>query len=690
MRTMKGLDGIRAIAVAAVLLYSADVAVVPGGFLGIDVFFVLSGYLVTSLLLEEHARTGQLDLVRFYALRARRLLPGLFLVLGSCLTVTALFFRDELAVLRADALASLLHVQNWWSVWADRSSSGRPPVLEHLWPLAVGVQLFLVWPAVVLVVLRRYGRPSLLAVAIGAAVVSSVLMGVLAARYDVPVPADPTRLLVGTDTHATAALLGAAAALVWSPRRLASMRLPGQARLLDALGFLGLTVLGWSFLRVDELSASLYRGGFLLVAAAAVLVVVAAAHPATLLRTVLSAPLLRWIGKRSYAIFLWSWPVVVFTRPDLDVPLRGLPLLALRVALTLGLAALTYRYVEEPLRRGRVAPGRGRTAVAGPPQEWRRAVTAVSSALLLTAVVGLTTGSASAGAASQTGVPTPGSVEAADSSTAPPVETAAPPAETTTPPPADTTPAPTETTPTLTETNPSATATPTDPPAPAPAAPPPAAQPAAPAPAPVPGTDCSVVKCVALTYDDGPGPLTDELVEVLQDRDAVATFFALGAQVREYPKVAAAVVAAGFEMGSHTTNHVRLTGASAGRVTEEMSSATDTIERVTGQRPTMFRPPYGATDATVASVAASLGQAQILWDVDTKDWADRDSALVAQRAVSGATAGSIVLLHDIHPTTIAATPTIIDGLRAAGFTLVSVRELLGAQLAAGQTYTRRG
>ena len=391
---MTGLDGIRAVAVAAVLLFHADISWMPGGFLGVDIFFVLSGYLITSLLLDEYRRTRTLKLAQFYVRRARRLLPALFLLLAACITFTAVFLREELTSLRSDAFASLVYVQNWWFVFHERSyfeATGRPPMLQHLWSLAVEEQFYLLWPLLLLALLRRGGRRRALEVALFGAVVSAALMAVLSVAGGSPVPNDASRVYFGTDTHASAVLLGAAAALVWTPRLLESMRLPGQARAFDVMGVMGAATVAWFLLRTDELSAFLYRGGFFLCAAATVLVVVAVAHPRTALSHLFSARPLRWLGERSYGVYLWHWPVFVVTRPELDVPIDGVPLFVLRIGLTLGLAELSYRFVEVPIRRGRA-----RATSSARRRDWRRAITAVATATVLGATGALVAGAANA------------------------------------------------------------------------------------------------------------------------------------------------------------------------------------------------------------------------------------------------------------------------------------------------------
>src|SRR5215204_5684674 len=224
---MPGLDGLRALAVVAVLLYHADVAWAPGGFLGVDVFFVISGYLITSLLLAEWAARGRVDLKAFWLGRARRLLPALFVVVGATLAFAVVFLPGEVAGLRGDALASFGYVTNWYLIFEHESyfeAVGRPSLLRHLWSLAVEEQFYLLWPPVVAVGMsvgaRRWRTRRVLVVALGGAAISVALMAILF------VPGvDPSRLYYGTDTRATGLLVGAALAFAWAPWRAA----PGGA-----------------------------------------------------------------------------------------------------------------------------------------------------------------------------------------------------------------------------------------------------------------------------------------------------------------------------------------------------------------------------------------------------------------------------------------------------------------------------
>jgi peptidoglycan/LPS O-acetylase OafA/YrhL len=369
-----GLDGLRALAVIAVLLYHADLAWIPGGFLGVEVFFVISGYLITALLLAEWRQRGRIDLKTFWLRRARRLLPALYVLLVVTLAFAVVFLPGEVAGLRGDVLAAFGYVTNWYLIFGQESyfeAVGRPSLLQHLWSLAVEEQFYLIWPPILALGLcigaTRLRRRRVLMVALFGAVASAVAMALL---YTPGV--DPSRIYYGTDTRATGLLCGGALAFLWAPGekdRILEARhrrtmLAGKGRfrrrwgwtaplLLDILGFAALGSLVWFCLHLGEFQPFLYMGGFALVGLATTATIMAVVHPYTLIgaRLLGSAPL-RWIGVRSYGIYLWHWPVFMVTRPKIDVPFDGWPLLALRLAATAILADLSYRYIETPIRRG--------------------------------------------------------------------------------------------------------------------------------------------------------------------------------------------------------------------------------------------------------------------------------------------------------------------------------------------------
>ena len=395
---MPGLDGLRALAVIAVLLYHAELAWIPGGFLGVEVFFVISGYLITALLLAEWRQRGRIDLKAFWLRRARRLLPALYLTVVVTLAFAVVFLPGEVAGLRSDAIAAFGYVTNWYLVLGHESyfeAVGRPSLLKHLWSLAVEEQFYVLWPLLFTAgisfgALRWRQRRMLLATLVGAA--SSALL--MATLY-VP-DVDPSRIYYGTDTRASGLLIGAALAFLWFPERgpaeggkgapstggfwLLSGVQRGRFRrrwgwmtplLLDVAGCAGLGGLVWLCLRLGEFQPLLYRGGFALVGLATAVVIMATANPYTRLGAVVLAwgPL-RWIGLRSYGIYLWHWPVFMVTRPQLDVSFGGLELLALRLAATVVLADLSYRYVETPVRSGALGRAWRRLRSAQGFQRW--------------------------------------------------------------------------------------------------------------------------------------------------------------------------------------------------------------------------------------------------------------------------------------------------------------------------------
>jgi peptidoglycan/LPS O-acetylase OafA/YrhL len=354
---LPGLDGLRAISVLAVVAYHADVRALPGGFLGVEVFFVLSGYLITSLLLAEQTGSGGIDLLAFWRRRARRLLPALAVMLAVVSAGALLFWRDAVEQLRGDLVAAMLYISNWWQILEDRSyfeSTGRPPMLQHLWSLAVEEQFYLLFPIVLMFALRKARRT-----VVGLALVATALLSAWWMAHLFEPYTDPSRVYYGTDTRLSGLLLGSALAFVVVPgagRRVS----PAVARVRDSLGWIGLAGLVWAFVRINEFDPFVYRGGFVLVDVLTLAVIVAIARTESRFGRLLGLGPLEWIGRRSYAIYLWHWPIVVVTRPELDVPIDGLSLLALRIGLTLVLAELSYRFVERPIRTGemRLLPSR--------------------------------------------------------------------------------------------------------------------------------------------------------------------------------------------------------------------------------------------------------------------------------------------------------------------------------------------
>jgi peptidoglycan/LPS O-acetylase OafA/YrhL len=343
-----GLDGVRALAVFAVLAFHLGVPAAPGGFLGVDVFFVLSGYLITDLLAARRDRLGQLNLGQFWARRARRLLPALAVVLVAVTAAVALAEPGQLAALRPTLVAAACYGSNWYQATHHVSyfaSFGPPPPLQHLWSLAIEEQFYLIWPLVLGVVLAALSsRHARAAVAWTGAAASVLLMALLYTPGS-----DPSRVYYGTDTHAAALLVGAALALTW-PLATVTAAPPGLTRRLDFAGLAGLAGLAWAAGHLSGADPVVYPAGLVIAALAAGGLVLAAAAPGGL-SALLSLRPLRWLGVRSYGIYLWHWPVIA-----LVIALAGrrpVPawLWPVEAAIAIGLAAASWQWIEAPILR---------------------------------------------------------------------------------------------------------------------------------------------------------------------------------------------------------------------------------------------------------------------------------------------------------------------------------------------------
>lgn len=357
MGYIPGLDGIRAIAVMGVLLYHADLDFIPGGFLGVDVFFVLSGFLITSLLLEQYQRSGSINFKVFYLGRVRRLFPALIALLLVVGVASAFFYKDAAGRSLSDIVASFFYVNNWWYVVGEQSYFdfiARPPMLKHLWSLAIEEQFYFIWPAVAFVIMRKWQRRGILLFSLALAFASTAWMFYLSSANGYPELADPSRVYFGTDAHAMGLLIGAALAAVWRPGLMQSGISPAARTLLNLTGVVALLGLLGFYVFVGEFTPWLYRGGFLILAAVVALLIAITSHPACAIGPLLGRQPLRYIGQRSYGLYLWHWPIYAVTRPDLDIAVDGLSLLVLRLALTFGAAELSYRYLEMPIRRGAI------------------------------------------------------------------------------------------------------------------------------------------------------------------------------------------------------------------------------------------------------------------------------------------------------------------------------------------------
>jgi len=368
---IRGLDGLRAIAVVAVIAYHLWPTTLPGGYLGVDVFFVVSGFLITTLLLRQMARTGALDMPDFWRRRARRLLPALGAVLVVSTLAARLVEPDLLVGAGRQWLGALTFSTNWLEIAAGTSyfDATQPELFQPLWSLAIEEQFYLVWPLTLVglmlavAALRLRDGVRLLGLVVGgAAVLSAVAMALVHAPGD-----DPTRVYYGTGTHAFGLLAGAALAVAVSGRR----HVLPDATWARALPWAGLVVLVVLVLTLRAEGTFAYRGGIALGSLAALALVAGCAHGrSTALVRVLELRPVVWVGERSYGLYLWHWPVILVLAAQLgDTPGSRLwwrtAVLALVVAF--GLAALSHRYLEQPVRRDgfRASVRRAAAAVRG-------------------------------------------------------------------------------------------------------------------------------------------------------------------------------------------------------------------------------------------------------------------------------------------------------------------------------------
>ncbi|NLT48865.1 MAG: acetyltransferase [Clostridiales bacterium] len=350
-----GLDGLRTLAVFAVIAYHLDLSWAPGGLLGVNLFFVLSGYLITNILQVQWEHSGTLNLKNFWLRRAKRLLPALFVMLAGVMLWTVLFAPERLAALKSEIMAAVFYVSNWYLIFHEVSyfeSFGPPSPFGHLWSLAIEEQFYLFWPLLLGLGFRLLRQRKWI---IGGTVAIALVSALAMALIYIP-GHDPSRVYYGTDTRAFALLLGAALAMVWPSGRL-SAELTGARRLaLDGAGIFGLLVVLWMIFRTNQYQPFLYQSGLLIFSVAAAVLVAVLAHPASRLSGLFGWGPLCLLGKWSYGIYLWHYPIIVLSSPLVNTgepdALRSL----CQISISVLLAALSYYLIEEPIRFGKVKP----------------------------------------------------------------------------------------------------------------------------------------------------------------------------------------------------------------------------------------------------------------------------------------------------------------------------------------------
>jgi len=349
------IDGLRALAVIAVMFYHLGFSWIPGGFLGVDLFFVISGYVITRLLLDSIAQSGGLDLRGFYIARARRLLPALIFMLVSTVIAIGIWAPDTIKRLLIDTPFSLTGTMNWWLVAHHQDyfeSIGRPPLLQHTWSLAVEAQFYLIWPLILYFILKRLGKKVIPAASLIIAAASGVALLLLSFSLDASNASKVSHVYFGTDTHSIGLFLGAALAVSWIPQNF-TINVTKQAQnFIDGVGVFGFIGILSCFLFIDETQPTLYKIAFPLAGLFGAAIIMSVVHPASRFAPVLQNPVLLWIGERSYSIYLWHWVIFKVTRPSVDLAGKEWALYSLRILIVFALSDISLRFVELPIRRG--------------------------------------------------------------------------------------------------------------------------------------------------------------------------------------------------------------------------------------------------------------------------------------------------------------------------------------------------
>ena len=357
VRYIPAIDGLRAVAVIAVLLYHLGFKWIPGGFLGVDLFFVISGYVITRLLLDSIQRSGGLDLRAFYIARIRRLLPPLLFMIITTTIVVGLWAPDTMRRFLGDTPFALFGGMNWWLVFRHTDyfeAIGRPPLLQHTWSLGVEAQFYLVWPLILLLVLKYFGKNKIPGAALIIAAFSGVALLFVSLQVDAASASHVSHVYFGTDTHSIGLFLGAALAVSWIPQNLQESVSRKAQDFIDGIGVIGLLGIIAAFLFVDETDPTLYKLAFPLAGIFGCAIITSIVHPASRFAPILSSKPFVWIGERSYAIYLWHWVVFQVTRPNFDLEGSEWALYTLRILLVFALADISLRLVELPVRTGLV------------------------------------------------------------------------------------------------------------------------------------------------------------------------------------------------------------------------------------------------------------------------------------------------------------------------------------------------
>jgi peptidoglycan/LPS O-acetylase OafA/YrhL len=357
IRYIPAIDGLRAVAVIAVMLYHLGFSWIPGGFLGVDLFFVISGYVITRLLLDSIQRSGGLDLRAFYKARIRRLFPPLVFMIFVTIIYISIWAPETMRRFVSDSPFALFGGMNWWLVFRHTDyfdTISRPPLLQHTWSLGVEAQFYLIWPLILLLVLRQFGKAKIPGAALFIAAISGIALLLVSFGVDAANASQVSHVYFGTDTHSIGLFLGAALAVSWVPQNLQEQVNRRAQDFIDGIGVIGFVGLLGTFLLVNENDPTLYKLAFPLAGLFGCAILTSIVHPASRFAPMLSSKVAVWIGERSYAIYLWHWVVFQVTRPAVDLEGSPWALYALRILVVFALADISLRLVELPVRSGLV------------------------------------------------------------------------------------------------------------------------------------------------------------------------------------------------------------------------------------------------------------------------------------------------------------------------------------------------
>lgn len=353
---LPSIDSLRALAVLAVIIYHVDVNYLPGGFLGVDLFFVLSGYLISSLIIKEYRKTGSLNLYNFYIRRARRLLPAVYFMITVGLVVMVLFNEVLLRKSHLDAIFGYIYSSNWWYIFHKLDyfdSFGAQSPFKHLWSLAIEEQFYMIFPLLFLLINRKKKskdgtyklNKNFLYVVLGLILVSLIAHILL---FDIN---NISRIYFGTDTRAFSLLVGVVGAILYPMEKLHAKVTPQQNIMYSVVSLVSIATLITVMIYTSEYNTWLYRGGFLLVAILGLIVIISSGKQHTLMSRLLSFKPVVFIGKISYSLYLWHFPVLVLTTPVSEIGNPNIIFVILRVILTFALATASYVFVETPIRK---------------------------------------------------------------------------------------------------------------------------------------------------------------------------------------------------------------------------------------------------------------------------------------------------------------------------------------------------